>query len=149
MPGKSFQEDRAFRLVGLVIMAGLFGAEVFTHLRPYLHPTDDLAITIGLISGAFHIAFFAWMIIFAWRLWRGDYQAEIEEQRARSRPPSARFSILFWVAVAAVLVFAFNIIPDVVKDSHIAGLICTVGPLVLLFVVWIGFWLWMRRNMKN
>lgn len=149
MPRKSFREDRVFRLIGLVIMVGWLGTGAITHLWPYLHLADKWAIAIGLIGGTFHIAFFAWIIIFAWRWWRGDYRVEWEEQRARGVLPSARLSIFFWVGVAALLVFAFNIIPDVVKDSRAAGLISNIGPLLLLLVVWIGILLWMRRGKKG
>lgn len=149
MPGKSFREDRVFRLVGLVIMMGWLGTGAITYLWPYLHLADKRALTIGLIGGAFHIAFFAWIIIFAWRWSRGDYRVEWEEQRARRGQPSARLSVLIWVGVAALLVFAFNIIPDVVKDSRAAGLISNIAPLLLLLVVWIGALLWMRRGKKG
>jgi hypothetical protein len=107
---------------------------------------DHWAITVGLVGGAFQIAFFVWMCIFAWRWLRGDYREELEKQAARANLASTRFSLVFWIGIALLLVFAFNIIPDVVKDSHIAGLISTVGPLVLLVAVWIGFWLKMRRD---
>jgi hypothetical protein len=147
--GKSFREDRAFRLVGLVIMTGWLGIGTVTQLWPYLHPADQWAIPIGLIGGAFQIAFYAWMLVFLWRWIRGDYRAEIETQRARTNLPSIRFSIWFWIGVALLLVFAFNVIPDVVKDNRIAGLIVKAGPLVLLVAVWIGFWFWMRRDRKG
>lgn len=149
MVGQSFREDRVFRLIGLAIMTGWLGSGAVTQLWPYLHLSDQWAIPIGLIGGAFQIAFYAWMLIFLWRWIRGDYRAEIEEQRTHANLPNMRFPILFWIGVALLLVFMFNLIPDVVKDGRIAGVIINIGPLILLAAVWIGFWLWMRRDRKG
>ncbi len=145
MAGKRFGESGVFRLVGLIIMTGWLGSGVATHFWPYLHLPNG-AIALGLISGVFQIAFLGWIGIFVWRWQRGDYREELKKQSSRANPPSTRFSIFFWIGVALLLVFAFNIIPDLVKDSHVAGLIMNIGPLVLLVAVWIGFWLKMRRD---
>ncbi|GAA0548379.1 hypothetical protein FHS83_000985 [Rhizomicrobium palustre] len=149
MAGKSFREDHRFRLAGLIIIAGWLGTEAIRELWPYLHLSDSLAMAIILLHAAFRLAFFVWMAIFTWRWWRGAYRAEFEEQRAQGKLPNAKFSLLFWIGVAVVLVFVFNVIPEYVKDSHVAGLITTVGPLLLLIAIWIGAFLWMRRGGKR
>ncbi|MDE2183793.1 MAG: hypothetical protein KGJ78_12310 [Alphaproteobacteria bacterium] len=140
---------KILRLGGLAVVLGYLALTVFLDGILYwgLQLPHRVVLVLWLAHSGLRLVFIVWCCIFLWLWYQGDFKSSEDGQGRPSALPNPRIQILFWLAIALLLVVAFNVVPMIVHDQRVAGSVLSLGAMALMVVVW-GAVYWMTRRRK-